>query len=80
MKYLSLIVVLFFFIFTALIFDKFLLYSISYVIKTKYSLLELKALCPISAIFETYNRGYKILELVDVLPNVSFTASETERD
>ena len=33
-----------------------------------------------SAISETYNRGYKILELVDILPNVPFTTSETERD
>ena len=32
-----------------------------------------------SAISETYNRGYKILQLVDILPNVSFITSETER-
>ena len=32
-----------------------------------------------SAISETYNRGYKILQLVDILPNVSFMTSETER-
>ena len=31
-----------------------------------------------SAISETYNRGHNILELADILPNVSFTASETE--
>ena len=30
------------------------------------------------AISETYNRGHKILEIVDILPNVSFTASETD--
>ena len=76
------IIVLFFifFTFTAVIFDNFFPYSINYVIKTKYILLELKALCSMSAISETYNCGYKILELVDILPNVSFTASETERD
>ena len=33
-----------------------------------------------SATSETYNHGYKILELVDILQNVSFTTSETERD
>ena len=33
-----------------------------------------------STIFETYNRGHNILKLVDILPNVPFTASETERD
>ena len=33
-----------------------------------------------SAISETYNRANNILELVLVLPNVSFTTSETERD
>ena len=33
-----------------------------------------------NAISETYNRSHKILELVDILPNVSFTTSETERD
>ena len=32
-----------------------------------------------SAISETYNRADNILELVDILPNVSFTTSETER-
>ena len=31
-----------------------------------------------SAISETYNRGYKILQFVDILPNVSFITSETE--
>ena len=80
LKYLSLIIVLFFFFtFTAAIFDNFFPYSINYVIKTKYILLKLKALCPMSAISETYNRGYKILQLVDILPNVSFMTSETER-
>ena len=33
-----------------------------------------------SVISETYNRVHNILELEDVLPNVSFTASEMERD
>ena len=28
-----------------------------------------------SAIFETYNRAHNILELADILPNVSFTTS-----
>ena len=32
------------------------------------------------AIFETYNRAHNILELVDILPSVSFTKSEMERD
>ena len=32
-----------------------------------------------SAISETYNHTHNILELEDVLPNVSFTASKTER-
>ena len=69
-----------FFSFTAVIFDNFFPYSINYVIKTKYIFLELKVLCPMSATSETYNHGYKILELVDILQNVSFTTSETERD
>ena len=29
---------------------------------------------------EIYNRGHIILELVDILPNVSFTTIKTERD
>ena len=33
-----------------------------------------------SAFSETCNRAHNILELVDISPNVSFTASETERD
>ena len=33
-----------------------------------------------SAISETCNRAHNILELVDILPNVSFTISETELD
>ena len=33
-----------------------------------------------SVISETYNRPHKILELVDILPNVYFTTSEAERD
>ena len=32
------------------------------------------------AISETYNCAHNSLELVDILPNVSFTTSETERD
>ena len=71
------IVLLFFF--TAVIFDNFSPYSINYVIKTEYILLELKALCSMRVISETYNRVYKILEIVGILPNVFFT-SETERD
>ena len=42
-------------------------------------MLELKAPWPMSAISETYNRGHNILELVDVLPNVSFTKSVMEK-
>ena len=33
-----------------------------------------------SAISETNNHGHNILELADILPNVSFTTSETERN
>ena len=33
-----------------------------------------------SAISETYNRVHNILELVDILPNVSLTTNETECD
>ena len=33
-----------------------------------------------NAIFETYIHTHNILVLVDILPNVSFTASEKERD
>ena len=32
-----------------------------------------------NAIFETYNRAHNSLELVDILPNVSFTTIEKER-
>ena len=46
----------------------------------KYILFELRLPWPMSAISETYNCTRNILELEDVLPNVSFTASETERD
>ena len=55
-------------------------YSINYVIKAKYILLESKVSWHMSAISETYNRGHNISELADILPNVSFTASETESD
>ena len=33
-----------------------------------------------SVISETYNGAYNILELVDILLNVSFTTSEPEHD
>ena len=33
-----------------------------------------------NAICENYNPANNILELVDILPNVSFTTSGTERD
>ena len=33
-----------------------------------------------SAISETYNRDHNFFELAHILSNVSFTASETERD
>ena len=33
-----------------------------------------------SAISETNNRTHNILKLVDILPNVSFTESETKGD
>ena len=33
-----------------------------------------------SAISEIYNRTRNILELANILPNDSFTTSETERD
>ena len=32
-----------------------------------------------SAISETYKGAHNVLELVDILPNVYFTTSETER-
>ena len=32
-----------------------------------------------SAIFETCNRGLNILELLNILTNVSFATTETER-
>ena len=31
-----------------------------------------------SAISETYNRAHNILELADILPNISLTTSETK--
>ena len=33
-----------------------------------------------SAIFENCNRGYKLLELLDILSNFSFATTETEHD
>ena len=54
------------------------MHSTDELIKTKYILLELKVPWPMSAISETYNRTHNILELVDILPNVSFTTSETD--
>ena len=44
----------------------------------KYFYLELVS--AMSAISETYNHAYNILKLVNILPNASFTTSETERD
>ena len=41
---------------------------------------ELKILWPMSAISETYSHAHNILELVDVLPDFSFTTNETKRD
>ena len=45
-------------------------------------MLELKVTRPMSPIttVTNYNRAHNILELVDILPNVSFATSETERD
>ena len=40
--------------------------------------LELKVLWPMSAVSETCNHALNILELVDILPNVSLTTSEAE--
>ena len=48
-------------------------------LKTKYILLELKVPGPMSATSETYKPNHD-LELVDILPNVSFTRNGTERD
>ena len=33
-----------------------------------------------SATFEIYNRAHDILELANILPNVSFATSEARRD
>ena len=77
--FLTVILFLFNFFF-AVIFANFFLHSISYVIKEKYILLEIKVPWPMSAISETYNRTHNILELVDILPNISFTTSETKGD
>lgn len=52
------------------------MYSINYLTKTKYILSELKVPSPVSAIPETYNRGHNILELLDILPNVSITKAK----
>ena len=79
LKFLSLTIV-FFLNFLLIFLQSFFPYSINYVIKAKHFLLELKAPWPISAISETYNRGHNIFQLEDVLPNVSFTTSETETD
>ena len=43
-------------------------------------MLELKVRWPMNATSKTYNRTHNILELEDVLANVSFTSSETECD
>ena len=74
LKYLPFTTVFVFFT-CPVIFADFFPYSINYVIKTKYILFELKAPWPMSAISETYNCGHNILELVDILPIVSFTTS-----
>ena len=79
LKYISLTIVLFFFNFLLLILQ-FFLYSTDYLIKRKYILLELKLPWPVRAVSETYNRDRNFLELVDVLPNVSFTTSEAKRN
>ena len=50
-----------------------------WLIKTKYILLELKLPWPTSPISETNDRVNDILEFVGILPNVSFTTTETER-
>ena len=42
-----------------------------------YILLELKVPWRMRTIFETYSRAHNILELENISPNVSFTASET---
>ena len=75
--YICLLRLSFFFSHSAIIFADFLLYSINEVIKMKYILLELKVPWPMNTISETYNRVHNILELVDILPNVSFKTSET---
>ena len=49
----------------------------------KYILPESKVPWLMSAIFcisETCNRAHNILGLVDILPNIPFTARETKRD
>ena len=56
------------------------LFCIDKVIKTKYIWLELKIPWPFNATPETYNRDDNILDLADILTNVSFTKSETKRD
>ena len=43
-------------------------------------MLDLKVPWPMSVISETHNCAHNILELADILPNVSFTKSETERE
>ena len=54
--------------------------------KMKYTLLELKVPRPLSAISETYDRARNYfgtctgILLFWILPNVSFTTSEAERD
>ena len=55
-------------------------FSVKYGMKRKYILLELKVPCPMSVIPETYNGAHNDRQLGDILPNVSFTRSETGRD
>ena len=80
LRHMASTIVLDFFKHFAVIFAKFFLYSIKQAIKTKYVLFELKVPWPTNAISETYNRAHTIVELVDILPNVFFTTSETELD
>ena len=42
--------------------------------------MELKVPWLKSVIFKVYNCAHNIFELVDILPNVSFTTSETDCD
>ena len=41
---------------------------------------KLQFLCAVGVISETYNHAHNILKLVDILPNISFSTSETKHD